>query len=357
MNVFQSQSHTTARLDYSTIHISEWEAMNVIQTFQHAVSSIVRNPSQLIGEVDLLSVRDKNQISLWNKYIPEEISSCVHHMIHHVALENPTLEAIHSWDGTMSYRELDDLSSSLAGYLIKLGVGPEIIVPLCFEKSKWAIVSMMAVLKAGGACVSLDPAHPQSRRQNLIKQVKGTILLTSKNSNSSMLDNVHTIIVDLQLFDNLPTLFTPPSVAVTPKNSAFVVFTSGSTGQPKAIIQEHGAFCASARDYTLAIQLDSKSRVLQFAAYTFDVSNSDIFTALMNGCCLCIPSEEDRVNNLAAAIREMNVNTACLTPTVATLLSPEEVPSIRILSLAGEAMKKDIIIQWQDKCSLVNIYG
>jgi non-ribosomal peptide synthetase component F len=101
----------------------------------------------------------------------------------------------------------------------------------------------------------------------------------------------------------------------------------------------------------------AEARVLQFASMTFDVSIGETFTCLMSGGTLCIPSEEERMNDLAGAINRMNVKVVYLTPSVVSLLQPSQVPGIHTLALGGEAVREDNIAIWADHTNLVNIYG
>jgi amino acid adenylation domain-containing protein/thioester reductase-like protein len=144
---------------------------------------------------------------------------------------------------------------------------------------------------------------------------------------------------------------------VTPTNAVAVLFTSGSTGTPKGIVHEHASFCAAIRDYDARLGMGAGARVLQFAAYTFDVSNNDMLITLASGGCVCVPSEHARVNDLAGAMRALRVNTACLTPTVADMLDPATVPELRTLALGGEAVSRSVLAKWAGRLRLVNLYG
>ncbi|MCJ1364193.1 hypothetical protein MMC16_003302 [Acarospora aff. strigata] len=270
-------------------------------------------------------------------------------------------QAICSWDGGLSYSQLDDLSSRLAFHLAGYeDIGPNCLVPVCFEKSKWAVVAMLAVLKAGAACVPLDPKHPVARLKTIVEglgQKTASMILTSTSNAHLFTDVKPTVVVGQSLVDDIPTNSCTPLKEAGPRDPAFVVYTSGSTGNPKVIILQHMAVCTSAREHGAVIKLSSQSRVLQFAAYTFDISLSDIFVTLVYGGCVCIPSEHDRMNDLVGVIQSMNVNQACLTSTVATYLKPEDVNSLEVLVVAGEPMTKEIVERWADRVALINMYG
>lgn len=317
-------------------------------------------PGQTIDKVSVISPEDRREINSWNTTSTQYVDACVHELFQEQASARPNSPAIHAWDGHFTYAELDRASTKLARKLTDLGVEPEDIIPTCFEKSRWAPVAMLAVMKAGGACVSLDPTFPVDRLSNIVSECGSSIALAGSNQvHVANKLNCLTIMVDDTLLEDDNTYAGPLAVSnsVYSGNAAFLVFTSGSTGKPKGIVLEHGGVCSGYKTYGDAYGLNSKSRVLQFAAYTFDVSMIDTFSTLIHGGCLCIPSEHDRMNNLPGFIREANVNWASITPTVADLLEPKEVPGLRCLVLAGEALQRQTIDRWAKAVKLCNAYG
>jgi amino acid adenylation domain-containing protein/non-ribosomal peptide synthase protein (TIGR01720 family) len=343
--------------------MSDWHAANVASTFTKVLESLVEagDGDTSVGKLKTFSELDKRQVLEWNKALPEAINSCVHEVVATQATARPEAAAVCSWDVDFSYRELEDISTRLGCHLRGLGVGPEVLVPLCFEKSAWAIVAMMAVLKAGGACVSLDPSHPLSRLEGIVHDVKARLVLATAYTSARFEPMVNDVLVINRSFlASLPlTCEMSPYAHVRPTNPAFVIYTSGSTGKPKGVVIEHRSVCTSVEAHGVALDIGPCSRVLQFAAYVFDISIQDIFTTLMRGGCVCVPSEHDRVNDLSGTINRMKVNWACITPTVASLLRPSDVPGLRTLTLAGEAVTKKVTDIWGDAGleSFNNCYG
>jgi amino acid adenylation domain-containing protein/non-ribosomal peptide synthase protein (TIGR01720 family) len=348
------------RVDYAATAISESQMQQMLNQFEHVIRQLTRDSKDgLLGNVDVCSVQDRNQILAWNSAKYTRLEMCVHDVVAQQVLSRPEAAAICSWDGEFTYRELDELSSRLAYHLVGVGVGPEVMVPLCFEKSAWTIVSMLAVLKAGGACVSLDPSHPLGRLEGVINDVAAKVILVAPVTASIFAPLLQDLLViDSSFLAKLPTTHgnTLPT-DVHPANAAFVIFTSGSTGKPKGVILEHASICTSVEAHGSVLRIGPESRVLQFAAHVFDISIQDIFTTLMRGGCVCVPSEHDRVNDLASTINQMGVNFACITPTVASLLRPSDAPTLRTLTLAGEAVTKKVADIWEGLDSLNNCYG
>jgi amino acid adenylation domain-containing protein/non-ribosomal peptide synthase protein (TIGR01720 family) len=347
-------------LRYRTACLSPAQAVNVASTLNQAICQILEGSSTTVGEIDLFSNYNLSQVSLWNAEYPEIVDALVHDLALQNSLTHPDAPAVEAWDGSLSYHELDMLSTKLASHLRILGIGPEVKVPLCFSKSLWMIVSMLAVLKSGGACVVLDPKHPSNRLEGIIKDVDAKVILSSPEHAvlfEHLRPDLHITIVSSEGMGSLIITGMSHESGVGPANLAFVVFTSGSTGRPKGIGVEHRAFCTSARQHASNLYINSKSRVLQFAAYTFDVSLCDILITLMEGGCVCVPSEEQRMNNLAGAINSFQSNWICLTPTVVSLLRPEQVASLQTLAVGGEALPQEIVTMWADKVALINVYG
>lgn len=301
----------------------------------------------------------KNQIISWNQKEPELVISSIHQTFTAQAAKTPDAQAIYAWDQSFSYSQLDRLSTRLARYLVSLGMQQDTMVPLCFEKSAWTAVALFAVLKAGGACVQMDPAHPSERHDAVLKQSGATVALISPSQAHILRGKNELVVVTVSAthLESYPRCDDIPLPAVLPTSPATVLFTSGSTGLPKGIVIEHQSMCSSSKAHGSTWNIGPGTRVLQFAAHTFDVSNGDYFTTLMRGGCVCIPSEHDRINNLAAAIVKFDANWVFLTPTVASLIHPSDVPGLKTLVLGGEAATKNNILTWADRLNLVICYG
>ncbi|QSZ31682.1 hypothetical protein DSL72_001249 [Monilinia vaccinii-corymbosi] len=339
--------------------LSTISATNVAHTCTRAIEYILNGPFQSIDNPDLITKRDLEQLRGWETSFPDRIDVCVHDLVLRHAASTPKSPAICSWDGQLTYDELEKMTSKLACHLVDHGVGPEILVPICFEKSVYAIMTMLAILRVGGAFVPLDPSQPRERLEAIIRKSNATMVISSPKfvQNFSSITKqaisvsealLRTLHISLQ--DRLP-------VKVKTYSAAFVLFTSGSTGEPKGIIQEHSSVSTSSLAHGKAMRMSSRSRVLQYAAYTFDVSMMDIFTTLIYGGCVCTPSEDDRQNNIIGIMNTMQVNWVLFTPSVANLISPEDVPCLETLALGGEAVTQENVIRWANAVTLYNCYG
>jgi non-ribosomal peptide synthetase component F len=139
-------------LEYRTSFVPTEQAKNIASTVETILSSIVSSPSLRVRDLNTLSQRSQLQIEKWNSEPFPRIDNTIHGTIAQSVARQPDAEAVCSWDGSLTYQELDERASRVASHLIELGVGAEVIVPLCFDKSKWNVVAMLGVLMAGGAC-------------------------------------------------------------------------------------------------------------------------------------------------------------------------------------------------------------
>lgn len=316
------------------------------------------NSKTLVGEMDLISERDQDQIWSWNKEPPEVVNECAHEIIQRQVKSRPNAPAVFAWDDSFTYSELDELSTRLAHSLVAHGVGPEVIVPLCFEKSAWAIVGILGVIKAGGAMVFVDPSHPPARREEIIGQVGAAIVVTSPQQAALWeSSDIKLVTVSRATIDELPSHDHYPISKVNPKNILYVIFTSGSTGKPKGCLIEHSSFCSGAIQQATKGNMGSSSRVLQLASYCFDVSILEILTALMSGACICTPNERSMVQGIASIITGMDVTWAFLTPSLVKLIGPQDIPNLKTLVLGGEALSRLDVETWADHLQLINGYG
>ncbi|OJJ46579.1 hypothetical protein ASPZODRAFT_117155 [Penicilliopsis zonata CBS 506.65] len=358
INIGISKENLDVAFNYWTSFLTKEQAACIAQTFQHVLSQVLEQPSRRIDEIEVISREDKVQINKWNQDIPESVDNCVHNLIQEFGVTQPDAPAVCAWDGDFTYKELNDLASTVSRHIFKLGACTDIVVPICFEKSRWVAVSVLAVLKAGAAFVLLDPTHPLHRLQEICRDV-GAQLVISSQQNKDMAAELAEKVVEVsdEVFE-WPEDDSPPLIpAAEPSNAAYAVFTSGSTGKPKGVMIEHRSLCAVIYANKGPMGLDSSSRFFHFASYAFDVSVLEIMFTITLGGCLCVPTDAERKDNLAAAVTRLKANILDVTPTVARTLDPETVKGIDMLVLGGEAVSSSDFETWHDKTKLVVAYG
>jgi amino acid adenylation domain-containing protein/non-ribosomal peptide synthase protein (TIGR01720 family) len=332
----------------------------VVDAIFQALNAIVEDPGRQLPVMDLLVDNGRQRIQNWNSNYPSAIESTVPAIFGRQVVEARDAPAVASWDGELTYNELDRVTDRLAYHLRTLGVGPEVSVPLCFRKSLWAVVAMMAVMKAGGAFVPLDPAHPPERIQRVLEQLPSRIVaLASPDATHIVSQGIQTTIaLDAQFCNQLPAYGESGVSAATPDNAAYIMFTSGPSGASKGAVLQHRAVCSSIMAHGRQMNHNKDSRVLQFSSYGIDASVTEIITTLVHGGCVCIPSDDERTNGIATSINRLRVNWAFLPPAVASMLDPMEVPTLRTLAIGGDVIGHSIIKKWdQGSCRVIQAYG
>ncbi|KAE8410745.1 tyrocidine synthetase 1 [Aspergillus pseudocaelatus] len=331
----------------------------IIEEVMQLLRTMVDNSQTRLGEVDLIAPSEA--LYLQHMSVPATTDARFLH---------DGFEAIAATDGdrvaiefekteVVSYRALNSHANQLARYLVQKGVGPDTLVPLCLPKSVEMIVSILAILKAGGGFVPLDPDNPPERNNFIVSDVSATMVLTDENLRGIFdeadraVEVVDVYNVDLSEYSDrnleLPDL--------EPHHLAYAIYTSGSTGLPKGVLVPHRSIAAGIESISLAESWDREWRVLQFSNYVFDVSVGDIFCTLGAGATLCMAPMESLLSDLALVINSMKVNRLFLTPTVAKLLQPADVPGVHGIYLAGEPVTPDLVDSWAPHCVVMNCYG
>ncbi|KAG6074186.1 NRPS protein [Claviceps sp. LM84 group G4] len=340
-------------------------AQHFTLAFVEVLTRIFADLSAPISTVLELGNVDNSVLWQWNKSLPPATEICIQDLISIQARKHPTKQAICSWDGDLSYEEVETYSTLLATHLVDVGVLVGDIVPLCFEKSKWTTVAVLSVMKAGAAFALMDPSQPLQRRQLMAEQVKAKFIVTSDANGPSgplIAPEAQTIVVSDDTMQSMTAkhcqaLSTIKLPFVSPDSTLYIIFTSGSTGKPKGVIIGHSVYTSSALARSTEIGYTDFSRVLDFTSYAFDVSIDSMLSTLLRGGCLCIPSDQDRMNDISGAMRRLGVNMANMTPSVARILDPDIIPSLNSLGIGGEACSAGDIAIWGQHTRVVVGYG
>lgn len=365
VTVSPNNNELLVEVGFDPVVLEQVQAQRLLDHLEHVLLQTSDSSSELsLRDIDHVAPSHWEELRQWNGNVPEPLMKGVHELFESQVDAQPKETAICARDGEWTFEELDSVSEKLARWLRSMGVQFGTYVPLLFEKCGLAIVAMLGVLKAGGASVALDPAHPTKRLQSLVSGM-GECIAISSGQNRELATSLGRRVVVLDT-NTLRALAARPSlprlsqeIDVVASNTAFVLFTSGSTGTPKGILIPHSAFSSSIRGHGKVLRFSTGpgSRNFQFTAYTSDVSIGEIFTSLALGSCVCVPSDSDRKNNIAGSMRDFRVNWAFFTPSVATLLCPEEVPTLKTLVFGGETASPDNFKTWAPHLYLINSFG
>ncbi|NKI44311.1 amino acid adenylation domain-containing protein [Streptomyces sp. LD120] len=230
-------------------------------------------------------------------------------------LRTPHAPALTGAGATLSYAELDTAANQLARHLVAEGLGPGRLAALALPRSPRLVVALLAVLKAGGACLPLDPGHPPDRLAHLLKDCAPHCLLTDSDS-SAALPETGTPRLLLDRIDVREQPRVPPARALTPRHPAYVLHTSGSTGRPEGVVVAHRAADNRLRWMQDAFPIGPGDRVLQKSPLGFDVCVGELLWPLRTGATLVLtgPEEHRDPAALARAIRELDVTVCHFVP-------------------------------------------
>jgi amino acid adenylation domain-containing protein len=338
---------------------SRSQAQYILNTFSNILQSVCMDPYQPVSSVCQLSELDTMQVEVWSRILSKDKTACVDRLIEDAAQRTPDVSTLLVWDGQMTYAEFNQTAGKMVRYLASVGVQRGDLVPICFEKFLWTAVVLIALWKLGAGWVPFDPKQPRQRLETIISSAQAqTVIASGTNKELLMGLAPQVVVVDTSLIGKL---LSEPYVEFTsqsqPRDISFVMFTSGSTGKPKGVVHDYTSVASSALQHASAMNINSDTRALQFGANTFIISTLEIFTTLIYGGCLYIPSDYDRHTDIRPAIRSFNVNWAIFTLSFARSLNRENVPSLKPLIVAGEAVPQDIIDHWSACAQLINIYG
>lgn len=345
----------TVSYDEKALHPTD--AKRILQQFEQVLRQISQNKDMPLNKLNLLSLDDQLQLCKWNHHLPCSYEVCLHDLILTHSARDPTASAITAWDGVVTYEKLDKLSLQLAKQLRALGLQKGSMVPLLFNKSKWAIVAMVAVLRTGGTCVPLDPASPKEHIQNAVRRTAARLVLTSpENEHAAVSADALSVTIPLPHERRLSLIWDAPQL--TPQDSAFVIFSNENSGNIKGVKIQHSTICTSIREHSAGLNIDKKTRSLHFASYSSDTSLYEIFSVLVNGGCVCVPSEHDLTHDLADCARDYGVNLAIFSSSVLNTLRPEDVPQLQTVIFKPETVVPEIIHRWTSaNVTSINIYG
>ncbi|UKZ95296.1 NRPS [Trichoderma asperellum] len=338
-------------------------ATEAISSIEEARRVAPKHQSEVASNQNgIISATDLEQLWTWNQHVPSLIQSCMHDIISEQARQQPHKIAIESWDGSLTYQQLEHLSSQLARQILQRNLKASSRIPLCFEKSMWTVVAVLAVMKAGATFSLTDPSQPVARLQTIVEQTGADLVITSvaqsELGKEISREGGQVLAISRDYFDSIkgsqPNTVLPQVPAETPM---YVIFTSGSTGKPKGVVITHANYTSGAIPRAEAVGYKSTSRCFDFPSYAFDVSIDCMLCTLATGGQICVPSEEARMNDLSGAIRQSKANMVHMTPSVARVLDADIIPSLDVLGLGGEAVSASDAAAWSKYTSLIIAYG
>ncbi|HYV30274.1 MAG TPA: amino acid adenylation domain-containing protein, partial [Candidatus Binatia bacterium] len=326
--------------------------------------SITEDPEKSISELNLMPAAERQQILVeWNQTEREyPRNKCVHQLFEEQVERTPEAVAVVFEGKSLTYRELNLRANQLAHHLRTLGVGPDVLVGLCVERSWEMVVALLSILKAGAAYWALEENLPEERLRFLIGDARPKVILAGRKTMGNLAD-----IATVATVEDL--LASPPDQAVCtarssrPEDPAYVSYTSGSTGRPKGVVVPHRGVVRLVKgaDY---VSLTSEETLLHLSPLSFDASTFELWGALLNGGrVVLLPPGQPALAEIGAAIRQHGVTTLWLTAGLFHLMvdeRPDDLKPLRQLLAGGDVLSPQHVLEARRAlpgCRIINGYG
>ncbi|MCO7564874.1 amino acid adenylation domain-containing protein [Pseudomonas sp. S 311-6] len=368
LDTVETATGLVASLTYATDLFDRVSAERLLRHWQNLLYGVVANPVERVQALPLCDASELQQLvhGFNDTFVDYPSGTCVHSLIEAQAQKTPDAVALVFGERQLSYRELDQQANQLAHQLIELGVGPDVLVGICVERSIEMVLGLLAVLKAGGAYVPLDPEYPRERLAYMFEDSGIGLLLTQSHLRDQLPvpGSVRALNVDEQ--GHFACSVEATGVQPQPENLAYVIYTSGSTGKPKGAGNRHKALTNRLCWMQQAYGLDATDAVLQKTPFSFDVSVWEFFWPLMVGARLVVaaPGDHREPSRLVRLIEQQGITTLHFVPSMLQVFLQDEgvsrCTSLTRIVCSGEALQVDAQQQVFAKlpnAGLYNLYG
>jgi surfactin family lipopeptide synthetase A len=353
------------RFTYNTDLFNATTIARMVEHFQTLLQSAAADPEQRISNLHLLTSAEHHQLVVeWNNTraaYPKD--RCAHQLFEQQADRSPDVTALAFEEQRLTYRELNRRANQLAHYLTKLGVGPDVLVGICIERSLEMVVGLLGILKAGGAYVPLDPVYPAERLSFMLEDADVPVLLAQRHLLAQLPGtNARVVSMDSDWHEIAAERADNLASRASPENLAYVIYTSGSTGRPKGVQIPHRAVVNFLASMSHRPGMTAQDRLLGLTTLSFDIAGLEIYLPLSVGACLEIVSREVSSDGrrLLSKLRSSGATVVQATPATWRMLLEagwEGDPRLKILC-GGEAVPRTLANQLVQKVGSVwNMYG
>ncbi len=350
-------------LHYDAARFASDDVRRMADELATLIANAIRVPSASIRELESLSdeecIRIVEGFNQTSETFPEQ---CIHHLFERQARQTPETVAVVCGSDKLTYAQLNQRANQLARHLQKLGVGPEVPVGLCLERSTDFVVCMLAIMKAGGAYLPLDINTPHERLATMLADTRTPVLIT-RDVRDGAFDGCRTISLDL-IAGKLPEEDTHDCTSdVTPANLAYVIFTSGSTGRPKGVAVEHRQLCNYVHAIDRRVGLSSCRGFAIVSTLVADLAHTMLFPSLLTGGTLHLIAEDQAASpdRLARYFNQNPIDCLKIVPThlnaLLTSTHPLELLPRRHLILGGEACPRSLVEKIHELSSGVSVWN
>ena len=364
----------SASLDYDSHAFGDETVAILIRQWRTLVEQAVADMSRPLGRLSGVGQEERHRLLReWNETPARQDSTLIHQLfevnaeqrpvqtaVHYLSRESEGAEAGEETEKLLSYGEINQSANRLAHHLRGQGIGLESRVGLSINRSPEMVIGLLAILKAGGAFVFLDPTYPPERLAYIVADAKISHLLTTADLRDFFQPELLTCVC---LDADWPEIEKQPksnlNLTIAPENTAYVIYTSGSTGLPKGVLVTHRGITNLAEQQTASFELDNQSRVLQFASLNFDASVFEIIMPWQTAATLCIAPKPELMPGgpLEQMLKRLAVSHITLPPSALAACDPTGLETLRHLIVAGEACSLPTYQKWRKGRAFYNAYG
>jgi len=362
LSMAEADGGLSASLIYATDLFDADTIARLADHFQRLLAQIGTEPDLRIDEFSLLSAAERRQlISDWNgTAVSYPQDRCLHELFADRVERRPDAVAAVFGDDELCYGELDRRANQLAHHLRGVGVGPDIVVGLCIERSLDMVVGLLGILKAGGAYLPLDPRYPVDRLAYMLDDARVEVLLTQEALVGGLPPSGARLVrLDADWPEIAGQPDTLPESGVDADDLAYVIYTSGSTGRPKGVMTSHRGIMNLADAQLAQLPLEETDRILQFASISFDAAVWDVVMSWHVGAALVLAQQHDLMPGepLCDLLIQQRITTVLLPPAALAALPAAELPDLKTLIAGGEACSAELLRPWLSGRSVFNAYG
>lgn len=330
------------------------------------MAAIISNPRIAIQDLPLLTSHEKQmQLVAWNNTranYPREKNICF--LLDEQVCRTPNTIALQFNNLSVSYYALKIHVDNLAHYFIKnLSIKPQQPVIIHMDRGFEWIISLLAILKIGAIYVPVVSNTPLQRFKLILKDSNALYILSSKEYLEKIEPNIskeiQCIDISILLRKSENRLYKKIVPNFSSNNTAYILYTSGTTGLPKGVLIRHYSLVNLVYEQIKSLGIDANSKVLQFASLGFDASIWEIFSTLTVGGTLCIPSEKQILvgEELTKVINTFKVTLVTLPPSILQTINPSDAKTLKTVITAGEPCSKELATHWVNNVCLINAYG
>jgi amino acid adenylation domain-containing protein len=378
LSMMETETGLTGELVYNSDLFEVATIERMVENFHTLLSSIVYNPTHRIAQLPILSTTEHHKLlEQWNETSADYPSQqCFSQLFEAQVARSPDAVAVAFEDQQLTYQQLNTRANIWARYLVDQGVGAETIVALLSERNIDFLTAILAIFKAGGAYLPLNPEHPPERLHQVLSQSQVPLVLTAikwESMVSPMLGSLNTKpkLLSLENLDSLDYSSENLPIRSHPESLAYVIYTSGSTGEPKGAMLEHRGMLNHLYAKIKDLQLSATDVVAQTAAQTFDISIWQFLVALLVGGRVEIINSEKATDptQLISLLQRQRISILEIVPSLLRMILQQmelkgatqtELSCLRWLLLTGETLPPNLCRQWFEyypSIPMMNAYG